>query len=209
MTAYKYHILKYVPASEKSRTTCYFDVLHYIRQLHLNACQKELNAIAHYIYNMLPEKEKIAICSCNNSNNGKPIKSVMQMHIDCEKGIFFPKISYGICLPPIRLAVYILFIKHPQGILIKELPAYRNELLYIYNEISNRADRFKNNATVNNATDPLQNCIHEHLCRINKHFISCMTPDVAYAYCITGEKYSPRKIIIDRKLVIQRKHIGT
>ncbi|MFN5931314.1 MAG: hypothetical protein ACK42F_06950, partial [Sphingobacteriales bacterium] len=42
-------------------------------------------------------------------------------------------------LEPIHRAVYIFFLLKQEGIMFKDLPAYKNEILHIYSKLSNRS----------------------------------------------------------------------
>ena len=92
--------------------------------------------------------------------------------------IFLP--DYGdmeITMEPLVKAVFLLFLKHPEGIMFKELPEYRRELAEIYGRIKG-ARVLRNlfgirsyDKSIINATDPLNNSINEKCARIRAAFL--------------------------------------
>ncbi len=106
-----------------------------------------------------------------------------------------------ITMRPLEKAVFILFIKHPEGIAFKDLSDYKDELSSIYDRISNRYQDRAIRMSIEAITDPTKNSINEKCSRIRGAFISKFDKSLADMYCITGYKGTPKKITLPRKLV--------
>ena len=116
--------------------------------------------------------------------------------------IFLPDYSnMEIMMSSLPKTVYFLFLKHPEGILFKNLVDYREELMKIYLHISNRENITDLYRSVKDITDPTKNAINEKCSRIREAFIKQFDESIAQNYFITGFRLEPKKIILDRKLV--------
>ena len=104
-------------------------------------------------------------------------------------------------MEPLNKAVYILFLRHPEGIVFKHLPDYRKELMFFYQKIRQCEGRKAEWSTIENVTDPCQNLINEKCARIRGAFISQFSENIARNYFITGNRGEAKKIILPRDLV--------
>lgn len=106
-----------------------------------------------------------------------------------------------ITMPPLPKALFLLFLKHPEGIPFKQLRDYYDELLEIYKMISNRVIESNIENSIRDITDPTKNSINEKCTRIREAFLKQF--DTAYAchYYITGKRGEPKKITLPRELV--------
>ena len=105
-------------------------------------------------------------------------------------------------MEPIVKAIFFLFLKHPEGIIFKHLPDYRQELIEIYKvlrplEMSNRALQ-----SIEDVTNPFLNSINEKCARIRAAFIKKFDEHLAKNYYITGERGEAKKISLPRELVV-------
>lgn len=98
-------------------------------------------------------------------------------------------------------ALYFLFLRHPEGLSIKDLPEHTEELLDLYQSISGRDDPAAMRKTIENLCDPFQNNANISLSRIKKAFCEAFTPLVAKKYYVDGERGGLRSVAIDRSLV--------
>lgn len=105
-------------------------------------------------------------------------------------------------MEPLVKAVYLLFLSHPEGIVIKCLPDYRKELteLYLFLKPYGLTDRVKK--SIIDVTNPTQNSINEKCARIRKLFSSLLPKSVARYYAISGKRGEPKKIDLVRANVI-------
>lgn len=105
-------------------------------------------------------------------------------------------------MEPINKAVYLLFLRHPEGIIFKHLPDYRNELAEIYQKIKPLGLNEKALKTIEDVTNPYLNSINEKCARIRGAFISQFDDQMAQHYYIFGFRSEPKKITLPRDLVI-------
>ena len=132
----------------------------------------------------------------------EPKYKLSRLHIARDYRIFLPDYNnIEIQMTPLPKAVYLLFLKHPEGILFKNLPDYRQELETIYYAITHRLDDEKIKESILRVTDPTDNSINEKCSRIREAFLSHFTEDLAKNYYITGYKFSPKRITLPRELI--------
>ena len=110
-----------------------------------------------------------------------------------------------VTMSPLPKALYLLFLNHPQGISFKELPDYRAELMEIYKNISLRENPVKARQSIKKLTDPLDNSVHEKCSRIRAAFLSVVAEDIAENYFVTGDRGEPKKVSLNRELVVYSK----
>lgn len=105
-------------------------------------------------------------------------------------------------MEPLVKAVYFLFLKHPEGIVFKYLPDYREELTQIYVNLKPCGLSNKALQSINDVTNPLLNSINEKCARIQKLFSLVLPQSVARYYAISGKRGEPKKIDLVRANVI-------
>jgi hypothetical protein len=88
-------------------------------------------------------------------------------------------------LTPICKALYILFLRHPEGLVFKCLSAQREELLAIYSTVTNRSDLTSIRQSVDRLIDPTDNAINEKVSRIKEAFLKICTHEIVHFYAIT------------------------
>lgn len=127
---------------------------------------------------------------------------VSRLHITKDFRIFLTDYdNTEITMTPLPKAVFILFLKHPEGILFKELPQYRGELLEIYKRITNRENIQDIVESIELVTNPQRNSINEKCSRIREAFIAHFDESLMKPYFITGERGQTKKIALDRAFV--------
>lgn len=107
-----------------------------------------------------------------------------------------------IAMEPINKAVFLLFLKHPEGIVFKCLPDYRKELAEIYQKIKPLGLNDRAIRSIEDVTNPCLNSINEKCARIRGAFISQFDEDLAEHYYIKGWRGEPKKIDLPRDLVV-------
>lgn len=105
-------------------------------------------------------------------------------------------------MEPLIKAVYILFLKHPEGIVFKELIDYRDELLNIYKDLKPLGLSNRTIQSIEDVTNPLLNSINEKCARIRSAFVKEFDEGLAKNYFVTGERGEAKKISLPRELVI-------
>ena len=105
-------------------------------------------------------------------------------------------------LEPLAKAVYLLFLNHPEGILFKYLPDYREELAKIYNRLKPTGLTDRAIQSIEDVTNPLLNSINEKCARIRGAFVGQFDDHIARHYYIDGHRGEAKKIALPRELVI-------
>ncbi len=122
--------------------------------------------------------------------------------------IFLPAYNnMEIYMPTLSKAVYFLYLRHPLGMRFKELIDYRDELFQIYCAISNRENYDKMRQSIDELVDSTHNSINEKCSRIRASFISRFADDMAHHYYITGSSSTPKRIALERNMLIDKSGI--
>ncbi|MBQ0030720.1 MAG: hypothetical protein KBT32_09820 [Bacteroidales bacterium] len=103
-------------------------------------------------------------------------------------------------MEPINKALFLLFLKHEEGIRLKELGNHRNELESLYTQLSHD-DRVKRKESLDKLLDPTNNSVNEKISRIRQAFIAKFEEDLASNYFVTGERGEAKRITLNRDLV--------
>lgn len=105
-------------------------------------------------------------------------------------------------MEPLTKAVYLLFLKHPEGIAFKHLPDYRKELVELYTMIKPLSINDRVLKSIEDVTNPLLNSINEKCSRIKAAFRAEVDVSLADQYYITGKSGEQKNITLPRKLVV-------
>lgn len=119
--------------------------------------------------------------------------------------------NYGIVLPdygdthiemkPLPKSIFLLFLRHKEGIYFKDLVDYRDELRELYVKITNRTNPDTINKSIAKVVDPTENAINENCSRIREAFLKHIDEHLARKYYITGHKAGVKRITLPRELV--------
>ncbi len=104
-------------------------------------------------------------------------------------------------LRPLVKTLFILFLKHPEGILLKQRDAFRVELEEIYGVISPNTDRDDVKARVARLVDLEDNSFSEKASVLNAQLKELLPDEIAGEYQIKGHNGCPRKIRLNPLLV--------
>ena len=118
---------------------------------------------------------------------------------DCR--IFLGDKQNEIHMEPLVRAIYLLFLRHPEGIVFKALPDYRKELTHLYGKVKPLGLPDRTLQSIEDVTNPLLNSINEKCARIKKAFLGVMEGDMAKHYYIKGTRGEPKGITLSRDLV--------
>lgn len=102
-------------------------------------------------------------------------------------------------MEPLVKAVYFLFLKHPEGIMFKFLPDYREELTQIYVNLKPNGMNERVLQSIEDVTNPTMNSINEKCARISGAFQ--FDEKLARHYYIEGKRGEAKKISLPRDLV--------
>lgn len=105
-------------------------------------------------------------------------------------------------MEPLVKAVYLLFLSHPEGIMLKCLSDNKKELtqLYLLLRPAGLTDRVLQ--SIEDVTNPTLNSINEKCARIRKAFSGLLPKSIARYYSISGKRGEAKKIMLPRDLVI-------
>ena len=104
-------------------------------------------------------------------------------------------------MEPLVKAVYLLFLKHPEGIAFKQLPDYREELTMIYNQLKPAGLTDRAIQSIEDVTNPMLNSINEKCARIRASFLCQFDDYMAKSYYIDGQRGEGKKIALPRNLI--------
>lgn len=105
-------------------------------------------------------------------------------------------------MEPLVKAIFLLFLKHPEGIIFKHLPDYRQELIDIYKMLRPYGMSDRSLHSIEDVTNPLLNSINEKCARIRAAFVNKFDEHLAKNYYVTGERGEAKKVSLPRDLVV-------
>ena len=105
-------------------------------------------------------------------------------------------------MEPLVKAVYLLFLQHPEGIIFKDLPDYRQELASIYNKVRPWGLTDRALQSIEDVTNPLLNSINEKCSRVRAAFQPLVDGSLIDQYIIIGKSGEAKKISLPRNLVV-------
>ena len=131
-------------------------------------------------------------------------KKLSRLHITKDCHIYLPDyFGMEIKMTPLPKALFLLYLKHPEGIKFSYLPDFRDELLEIYKKVKGP---FYNETTarksIEDVTNPLSNSINEKCSRVREAFVSKFNDPLSHYYYIDGHWGEAKKIAIPRNMVI-------
>lgn len=132
----------------------------------------------------------------------QPTQKLSRLHVRYGR-IFLPDYNnVEIKMPPLSKAIYLLYLRHPEGIKFSYLPDYRKELLSVYEMISGRDSREDIRRSIDDVTDPTRNSINEKCSRIKQAFLRVFDDSIARNYYITGERGEAKKILLPQDMIV-------
>lgn len=104
-------------------------------------------------------------------------------------------------LTPLEKTVYLLFLKHPEGILFNSLSDHKEEVRRLYEQLNPNIEPHKLEESVEALVEPLSQSLSEKIAKIKSKLNSLLGSRLAEYYVISGGSSQVRKIGIDRSLV--------
>ena len=105
-------------------------------------------------------------------------------------------------MEPLVKAVYLLFLRHPEGIVFKQLPDYREELTEIYMKLKPSGLTDRAIQSIEDVTNPMLNSINEKCARIRGAFVGQFDDYMAKSYYVDGVRGEAKKIALPRTMVV-------
>ena len=131
----------------------------------------------------------------------KPTQELSRIHVRYGRIFLLDYNNLEIKMPPLSKAIYMLYLRHPEGIKFSYLPDYREELLHLYELISGRDSREDIRRSIDDVTDPTRNSINEKCSRIKQAFLREFDDSIAQNYYITGERGESKKILLPQEMI--------
>ena len=131
----------------------------------------------------------------------RPTQQLSRMRVRYGRIFLTDYNNMEIRMHPLSKALYLLFLRHPEGISFSDLPDYRQELLHMYELMSGRDSREDIRRSIDDVTDPTRNSINEKCSRIKQAFLREFDDSIARNYYITGGRGEPKKILLPREMV--------
>lgn len=104
-------------------------------------------------------------------------------------------------LRPMALTLFILFLRHPEGIVLKQRDLYQKELEQIYSVVSPNTDREDVHARIGRLVSLEGNAFSENASLLNARLDELLPPEISGEYKIQGYNGKPRRIALDPILV--------
>lgn len=102
-----------------------------------------------------------------------------------------------ITLEPLPKALYLLFLHHPEGILLKNISEYSEELEYIYRKVSRRANPTVIYRLIDNVTNPISNNLNKNISVIRAAFYSKLPPEEAQQFAPIHNRGGKQCVLLD------------
>jgi hypothetical protein len=130
------------------------------------------------------------------------LDAISRLEINYHNRILLPYFKKEVELSYLTKAVYFLFLKHPEGINLKELGNYQKELLSIYTSVSNQLDYDKMVKSVEDVVNLETKAIYTHLSRIKSAYYKIMDESFAKYYIVSGNGEEDRKVLFDTTSIV-------
>ena len=105
-------------------------------------------------------------------------------------------------MDPLTKMLYFFFLKHPEGVRVKEVGDYLAELMHLYMGITGRDDKDAIRASILGHVDPFGNGINVSMSRIKAAFKNQVEESVARFYWVEGKGGEPYRVALDRDFVL-------
>lgn len=104
-------------------------------------------------------------------------------------------------LTPLCKAIYLLFLRHPEGILLKQMENHRDELLMLYEKCAPTLNPTRRTNYVSTIVNPLHNSLNEKISLIHRCLSRLLDDNLLPFYIIDGRKGETHRIRIASTLV--------
>lgn len=129
-------------------------------------------------------------------------EEISPIRFDSEFNISLPLYpQIVITLEPLPKSLYILFLQHPEGIILKEIQDYEQELKNIYSVVSGRKNPTVIERMFRTLVDPTEAPLHKNLSIIRRSFTSKLSYEIAKNYIPSHSRAKAHNIPLDAELV--------
>lgn len=123
----------------------------------------------------------------NELKSVQTVPALSRMEITDDYRIILTDYGKEVKMTPIQKALYIFYLRHPEGVEFKVLSAYYDEILSIYKVLSNRENAEKQRESVRRLVDVTDNAINEKCSRIKEAFLKVADDFIAKNYYIVAK----------------------
>ena len=131
-----------------------------------------------------------------------PMQELSPIHVTKDYSITLPLYRKEIKLPPVQHAIYLLFLKHPEGIYFKNLSDYEEELYFLYRKLAFRGANVRHIQTIKDLVNPFSNSMNEKCSNIKKRVLAILDDSLAKHYYISGGKGELKRIDINPEMIV-------
>lgn len=103
---------------------------------------------------------------------------------------------------PMSKAVFLLFLRHPEGIAFPQIGLYRQELGSIYRRLSRCGSNEEIERCLDRVLDAASREVNVAASRVSEALSGLLEEALLPAYVIAGERGGPKRIRLDRRLVV-------
>jgi len=107
-----------------------------------------------------------------------------------------------VVLEPLMKTLFILFLKHPEGVTRSNIGDYETELSEIYTEITNKSDLSKVQKSIQSLIDISGKSFDEKISKIKKLLIDLLGDKLAHHYYISKSETEDYKIKLDQNKIL-------
>ena len=103
---------------------------------------------------------------------------------------------------PMSKAVFLLFLRHPEGIRFGEIGRYRKELATLYRRLCRWDSLEEVERCLDRVLDAASREVNIAAARASEALSGLLEAEILPAYVIAGERGGPKRIRLDRRLVV-------
>jgi hypothetical protein len=103
---------------------------------------------------------------------------------------------------PMAKTVLLLFLRHPEGILLKHISDYRAEMTADYRRCMRSLNPDDVDRRIQRLLDIFSNELNVNISRVNAALSALVAPEKEQLYRVSGRAGTPKSIRLDRTLVI-------
>ena len=129
------------------------------------------------------------------SIEGMQLKPLSSLVIDPLYNIHLPEYNKKIEMHTLPKTIYVFFLRHPQGVVLKNLSDHRQELKQIYMTMTRQSITHEEAyQKIDGILDFTNGRLNQYICRISESFRKELSSDLAKKYAIEGQRNGIRHI---------------
>ena len=105
-------------------------------------------------------------------------------------------------LTPLPKALYLLFLRHPEGIAFKRMSEHRDELTLLYAQLAPNINPMRRQQHIKDLIDPMKNSLNEKVSIIHRAFARILDSSLLPHYAIEGSKGAIHSVKLPQSLLV-------